>query len=173
MSRVKRMLISLIAVMAIGAVGASAASAGNTGNVAIPGTGSCDVTFDRSPWTAEPNPPADLVPPLVPPEVWKTTISNVQTAVGGTCDVDDVDGSGTLYKDSSGNAAFKGNFTFQLLSGFVTCGYTGTLTGTWAPNTNPPHNHKDFALSGTVSRTSGGFLCPTTSPVNMTALVDY
>lgn len=160
MSRFKSMLIAMVAVLAIGAMGASAASAGNSGNVEIPGTGSCDVTFDRSPWT-----------PTTPS--YSTTISNVQTAVGGTCDVDDVTGSGTLTKTTSGTASFTGNFSFVLLSGFVTCSYTGTLTGTWVPDTNPPHNHKKFTLSGTVTRTSGGFLCPASSTVNMTALVDY
>lgn len=165
MSRIKRMLIAMVAVLAIGAMGASAASAGNTGTVGLTGQGTCDVTFDRSAWTA--------VTPATTPPSWKSNITNVATAPGGTCDVDDVSGSGVLTKNSAGAASFTGNFSLVVLSGFVTCSYSGTLTGTWVADTNPPHNHKKFSATGTVTKTSGGFLCPSGPTVTLDALVDY
>lgn len=166
MSGFMRMFVALLAAFALGGFGAGTASAANSGTV---GTfkGDCEVTFDRSAWTTVPS-------------GWSSSITSMEALSGGTCPVMDFQGSGTLTKTSNGTVSFPMNMSFEFEWEFGNppyivslCGYAGTFTGAWVPDTNPPHNHKKFTLTSTVNRTMGGFLCPATMPATVSALVDY
>ncbi len=168
MKRIRMILLALMAVFAMGVVGASAANAADpgTGTVSIT-IGSCDVTFETDGWVPTSNPPdpADFVPG------WKTNVINVQA--GEDCGVDEISGSGTIYKKTGGAARFVGSFNFfawiiKPIFG-VSCSYTGTLDGTWAYDAN---GNKVFNLSGTVNRTSGANPpCPATDTATLDATV--
>ncbi len=165
MSRIKRVCIALIAVVVVGAAGAGVANAGSAATLDFPrvltsGNATCDVDLERSPWVGS-------------SPTWSSEVYGNQVTAGGICDVNDVYLDGTLTKSSGGVASFDGYFSYEYQALPADCGYWASLTGSWAPDTSPPHDHKIFLLSGTAVRTSGGFLCPNTLPVSMQASVDY
>lgn len=182
MQRIKTMLIAMIAVLAIGAFGAAAASA-NSGSIEIDGGAGpigCDFTFDAGAWTATSDPPD---PPFFVPG-WKSDVTNV--ANDPSCDVDNLDGSGTFYKRADGKARFEGEFDVTIVIEIppfppveINCVYAGSINGKWKYIYNeedPPEViGKKFKLwkNGQAVAVGGHEACPTPITINkLKAVVD-
>lgn len=140
MSGLKKVAVLAVSMLAVGAIAASSAQAG-TANVSVDGGAPCAVTFDNS-----------GAPPTSP-----ITISNI--VADPSCDVDIVDGGGTLTI-SGATATLSGGFEADI-GFFGSCIYAGNLTGGSAAT----------SLSGTATRQSGSsFLCPSSVSASLTSI---
>lgn len=168
MKRLKMMLMAMVAVFAIGAVSAAAANAAGSATITVDGN-PCDVLFDSTSWvpTSDPPDPPEFVPG------WKTDVSNVSIDPGGTCGVDTISGSGTIYKNAAGEAYFEGTFDFRILFNLVGCRYTGWALGTWTLDSGPPAR-KILALEGEADRVMppSSSLCPANGVFTLDGWVD-
>ncbi len=137
MNGFKKVGLLAASMLAVAAIGASSAQAG-TADVSVDGGTPCAVTFTNS-----------GAPPTSP-----ITISNVAAAPG--CDVDIVDGGGTLTISGSSSTL---SASFDVDTGlFGECSYAGSLSGAAAAT----------SLSGSANKTGGFFLCPGSVDVDLT-----